>query len=215
VVPTRIAEKFGHPMWEPGIVMEGGSIELNGRGTLMTTEACLLNPNRNPALSRGEIEQKLREYLGVTHFLWLGDGIEGDDTDGHIDDLTRFVGPSTVVTVLEDDEADSNFKPLRENLERLQGMRDQDGRALEIITLPMPDPIEFEGQRLPASYANFYIANGTVLVPTYDCAADGEALGVLGECFPDRAVVGIRCVDLVWGLGAIHCISQQEPAAEV
>jgi agmatine deiminase len=185
---------------------------VNGAGTLLTTEACLLHPNRNPQLGRAEIEVCLRDYLGVEHILWLGDGILGDDTDGHVDDLTRFTEPRAVVTVLEDDPADANYEPLRENLARLREMRDQDGEPLQIHTLPMPRPLEHEGQRLPASYANFYIANGVVLVPTYDPDRDAAALATIQERFPTRRVVGIDCTDLVWGLGAFHCVTQQWPA---
>ncbi|HEX5819144.1 MAG TPA: agmatine deiminase family protein [Gemmatimonadales bacterium] len=212
VIPTLIAEEFGLPVFHPGIVMEGGSIDVNGAGTLLTTEACLLNRNRNPHLTRLDIERYLRDFLGVTNILWLGDGIVGDDTDGHVDDLTRFVGPRTVVTVVEDDPSDENFKPLQENLKRLRTMKDQDGQPLEIVTLPMPRPMEHDGQRLPASYANFYVANGVVLLPTYDRERDPVAIDVLQRCFPDRRVVGIDCTDLVWGLGAFHCVSQQWPA---
>ncbi len=212
VIPTRIATEYGLPVHYPGMILEGGSIDVNGLGTLLTTEACLLNPNRNPQLDREDIEARLREYLGVSNILWLGDGIVGDDTDGHIDDITRFVSPTTVVTVVEDDPADENYEPLQENLERLRTMSDQDGRPLRVVTLPMPRPLAYEGQRLPASYANFYIANGLVLVPTYDPARDPEALATLRGLFPDRDVVGIDCTDLVWGLGAFHCVSQQWPA---
>ena len=212
VIPTLVAEELGVPVFHPGIVMEGGSLDVNGAGTLLTTEACLLNPNRNPHLSRLEIERYLRDYLGVTHILWLGDGILGDDTDGHVDDLTRFVGPHTVVTVVEEDPRDENYAPLQENLKRLRSMKDQDGQPLHVLTLPMPRPLEHEGQRLPASYANFYIANGVVLLPTYDRERDPLAIDVLQRCFPDRRVVGIDCTDLVWGLGAFHCVSQQWPA---
>ena len=211
-VPTRIGRELGIPVISPGIILEGGSIDVNGRGTLLTTEACLLNPNRNPSLSREQIEQALRRYLGVSHILWLGDGIEGDDTDGHIDDLTRFVGPRTVVTVVEENQADSNYQPLQENLERLQTMTDQDGAPLEIITLPMPRPLYQDGQRLPASYANFYIGNQVVLLPGYDPPRDAEARATLRQLFPDRDVVAIDCTDLVWGLGAFHCVTQQWPA---
>ena len=215
VVPTRIGAEFGIPVVSPGIIMEGGSIDVNGRGTLLTTEACLLNPNRNPHLSKEEIEGYLRDYLGVTNILWLGDGILGDDTDGHVDDLTRFVDPTTVVTVVEEDRSDPNYEPLQENLRRLRGMRDQDGAPLRVLTLPMPRPLEHDGQRLPASYANFYIANGVVLLPTYrDAARDEQARATLQGCFPEREVVGIDCTDLVWGLGAFHCVTQQWPAAE-
>ncbi|HUR94865.1 MAG TPA: agmatine deiminase family protein [Gemmatimonadales bacterium] len=212
VIPTRIGAELGLPVFHPGIVMEGGSIDVNGRGTLLTTEACLLNPNRNPHLARGEIETYLRDYLGVTKVLWLGDGIAGDDTDGHVDDLSRFVDEATVATVVESDPADENYEPLQENLERLRAMTDQDGRPLRIVPLPMPRAIAREGQRLPASYANFYIANGVVLVPTYDPPRDEEALATLRDLFPDRELVGIDCTDLVWGLGAFHCVTQQWPA---
>ncbi len=212
VIPTRVGERFGIPVFHPGIVMEGGSLDVNGAGTLLTTEACLLNPNRNPHLDRAAIERFLRDYLGVWHILWLGDGIVGDDTDGHVDDLTRFVNPTTVVTVVEDDPADENYEPLQENLRRLRGMTDQDGRPLDVVTLPMPRAVEHEGQRLPASYANFYVANRLVLVPTYDPERDPVAIATLEQLFPGRRVVGIDCTDLVWGLGAFHCVSQQWPA---
>jgi agmatine deiminase len=212
VIPTLVGREFGIPVFHPGIIMEGGSIDVNGEGTLLTTEACLLNPNRNPSLSRSQVEGYLRDYLGVRKILWLGDGIEGDDTDGHVDDLTRFVGPRTVVTVVEDDPADTNYEPLQENLKRLATMTDQDGRSLEVIPLPMPRRLEHEGQRLPASYANFYIGNAVVLLPTYDAKRDGEVIATLQRLFPTRRVVGIDCTDLVWGLGAFHCVSQQWPA---
>jgi len=212
VIPTRIAHELGLPVFNPGIVMEGGSIDVNGRGTLLTTEACLLNSNRNSHLDRDGIEEYLRGYLGVSHILWLGEGIEGDDTDGHVDDLTRFVSSDTVVTVVEDDPTDPNYEPLQNNLERLNRMTDQDGQPLRVVSLPMPQPLHHEGQRLPASYANFYIANGVVLLPTYDPNRDGEACATLQSLFPDREVVGIDCTDLVWGLGAFHCVTQQWPA---
>ncbi len=211
-VPRRIAAELGLPLIEPGIILEGGSIDVNGRGTLLTTESCLLNPNRNPGLDRDQIEQYLRDFLGVSTVLWLGDGIVGDDTDGHIDDLTRFVSADTVVTVVEDDPADENYEPLQENLERLGMMTDQDGRPLRIITLPMPRALYQDGQRLPASYANFYIANGVVMLPTYDPERDEEAASTLQGLFPDRRVIGVDCTDLVWGLGAFHCVTQQWPA---
>ena len=211
VIPTRIGAELGLPVYRPGIVLEGGSIDVNGQGTLLTTEACLLNPNRNPHLDRGQIESYLREYLGVRHILWLGEGIVGDDTDGHIDDLTRFVDPTTVVTVVEEKPADENYEPLQENLERLRGMRDQDGRPLTVVTLPMPRAVRHEDQRLPASYANFYIANGLVLLPAYDPERDAEASAVLARLLPDREIVPIDCTELVWGLGAFHCVTQQWP----
>ncbi|MFL5518149.1 MAG: agmatine/peptidylarginine deiminase [Gemmatimonadales bacterium] len=212
VIPTRIAREYALPVFHPGIVLEGGSIEVNGRGTLLTTEACLLNPNRNPTLDRQAIEGYLRAYLGVRHILWLRDGIVGDDTDGHVDDLTRFVDEQTVVTAVEEDPADENYEPLQENLERLGDMRDQDGRPLRVVPLPMPRALFHEEQRLPASYANFYIANGVVLLPTYDPDRDEEARRTLQALFPTREVIGIDCTDLVWGLGAFHCVSQQWPA---
>ena len=212
VIPTRIGAEYGIPVFHPGIILEGGSVDVNGHGTLLTTEACLLNPNRNPRLDRGGLESCLRAFLGVSKILWLGDGIVGDDTDGHVDDLTRFVDPSTVVTVVEEDSADENYEPLQQNLERLRGMTDQDGRPLRVVTLPMPRPLYHAGQRLPASYANFYIANGLVLLPTYDPPRDEEAATTLQALFPDRDVIGIDCADLVWGLGAFHCVTQQWPA---
>jgi agmatine deiminase len=212
VIPTRIGAEFGIPVFHPGIVMEGGSLDVNGAGTLLTTEACLLNPNRNPELSREQIEQSLKDYLGVRHILWLGDGIVGDDTDGHVDDLTRFIDPGTVVTVVEEDPADENYQPLAENLERLRAMKDQDGRPLRVVTLPMPNPLFLGDQRLPASYANFYIANGVVLLPTYRSPGDESAREILQGLFPQRRVIGVDCTDLVWGLGAIHCVTQQWPS---
>jgi agmatine deiminase len=211
VVPQHVAKYLKIPCLEPGIVLEGGSIDANGKGTLLTTEQCLLNKNRNPHLKKEEIEQYLQDYLGVTNILWLGDGIIGDDTDGHVDDITRFVSPDTVVTAVEEDPADENYQPLQDNLRRLQSMRDQDGRPLKVTTIPMPGPVEYDGQRLPASYANFYIANGVVLVPTYNHANDERALDALQRLFPARRVVGINSVEMVWGLGAIHCVTQQQP----
>ena len=211
-VPQHVAKLRGLPLFSPGIVMEGGSIEVNGCGTLLTTEACLLNPNRNPHLNKSQIEQHLKDYLGVTNILWLADGIVGDDTDGHIDDLTRFVSPNTVVTVVEEDPTDENYKLLQENLERLRTMKDETGRPLRVVELPMPGRVEHDGQRLPASYANFYIANGIVLVPTYRHANDKRALEILQREFQDRRVIGVDSTELIWGLGSFHCISQQEPA---
>ena len=211
VVPQRLAERFSFEVIEPGIVLEGGSIDVNGAGALLTTESCLLNRNRNPTLSRAEIEDYLRTYLGVRSVLWLGEGIAGDDTDGHVDDLARFVNPDTIVTVVEDDPRDENYGPLQDNLKRLHAMRDQDGRDFRIETLPMPQAVYFEGARLPASYANFYVANGAVLVPTFDGSGDREAIATLGRLFPGRRMVPIPCTDLVLGLGAIHCLTQQHP----
>src|SRR5262245_19775976 len=212
VVPSRIAAEMGETLFKPDIVMEGGSIDVNGRCTLITTEACLLNPNRNPQLSREQIEGYLRDYLGVERILWLGDGIAGDDTDGHIDDLTRFVSPDAVVTVIEDDPDDENYEVLQENYKRLLRMKDEAGNSLRVIELPMPGPVYFEDQRLPASYANFYLANGSVLVTTYRHENDEKACAILQAIFTDRKVIGIDCVDLIWGLGSIHCVTQQQPA---
>jgi agmatine deiminase len=197
------------------VVLEGGSIDVNGRGTLLTTEECLLDPTiqtRNPGFTRPDIEGVLRETLGVTNVLWLGRGIAGDDTHGHVDDLCRFVGPHTVVLCRERDPHDPNYAPLEENRERLHGMRAEDGARLEVIDLPMPAPLTFDGRRLPASYANFYVANAAVLVPTFNDPQDRVALGVLADVFRDRPVIGIHGVDLVWGLGTLHCLTQQEPA---
>ncbi len=211
-IPERISHLINLPRFEPGIVMEGGSIDVNGRGTVLTTEQCLLNPNRNPQLSRAEIETYLKDYLGVEQVLWLGEGIEGDDTDGHVDDITRFTAPDTIVTVVEEDPRDPNFQPLQENLRRLQAMRNPEGKPFRIATLPMPGRVESDEGPLPASYANFYIANGVVLVPVYGHANDTRALATLQELFPGRRIVGIDCRDLVWGMGAIHCVTQQQPA---
>jgi agmatine deiminase len=195
------------------IVLEGGSIDVNGQGLLMTTEECLLDPvqARNPGLSRQQIEQFLQEFLGVQKVLWLGRGIAGDDTHGHVDDLARFVGPRTVVAAVEEDPSDPNYEPLQDNLRRLQSMTDGAGRPLEIVPLPMPQPLWFDGQRLPASYANFYISNQRILVPTFNDPRDRQALGVFADFFPGRTVVGIHAVDLVLGLGTIHCLTQQQP----
>lgn len=212
-VPQHIAKLRGLPLFSPGIVMEGGALDVNGQGTLLTTKSCLLNPNRNPHLSQGDIERYLRDFLGVRHIVWLGDGIEGDDTDGHVDDLSRFVNPTTIVTVIEPDPADPNHAPLQENLKLLRAARDPQGRPFRIVELPMPSRLEYAGRRLPASYANFYIANELVLVPTYRDKRDAEALEILQLEFPRHRVVGIDSTELIWGLGSFHCISQQEPAA--
>jgi agmatine deiminase len=211
VVPTRLAEILKLPVFYPHMILEGGSIDVNGSGALLTSESCLLNKNRNPNLSRDEIEQRLRDYLGVSDILWLGNGIAGDDTDGHIDDLTRFVSERTVVTVVEENPADENYQPLQENLKRLREMKIAD-RKLDILTLPMPKKIVREGLRLPASYANFYVANTCVLVPTFADPNDKAALSVLRPCFPDRRVISIDCHELIWGLGTFHCLTQQQPA---
>jgi len=211
-IGRQMADVLGVPRYaKPGIVLEGGSIEVNGEGALLTTEQCLLNPNRNPTLSRADIEGLLRDSFGVDEILWLGDGIEGDDTDGHIDDLTRFVAPRTVVTVVEPNRADPNHVPLEAN-RRLLDTLTVGGRTLEVVELPMPVPQYLEDQRLPASYANFYVANGAVLVPTFACPADEVACATLRECFPGRRVVPVDCRVLIAGLGALHCMTQQVPA---
>ncbi|APW58938.1 agmatine deiminase family protein [Paludisphaera borealis] len=223
-LPRRIAKKLGLTCWAPRaeintvprrVVLEGGAIDVNGKGTLLTTEECLLSDvqARNPGLGREGIERVFADNLGVTNVIWLGRGINGDDTHGHVDDLARFVDAKTVVTVVEPDAADPNHEPLEDNLRRLKEARDQDGQPLRVVALPMPAPVIFEGERLPASYANFYIANGVVIVPTFNDPADRLALNILAELFPDREVVGVHCVDLVLGLGTLHCLSQQQPAA--
>jgi len=211
VIPELLAPVLNLERFIPGIVLEGGSIDVNGEGVCLTTEQCLLNPNRNPGLSRIEIERHLKEYLGVRQVVWLGEGIVGDDTDGHIDDIARFVRADTVVCALEDDPEDPNYALLRDNYERLQKARTQEGKPFEVITLPMPGPVESDSGRLPASYANFYIANGVVLVPVFGHRNDAAAVETLARLLPDRKVVGINCEPLVWGLGTIHCVTQQQP----
>ncbi|QJD95183.1 agmatine deiminase family protein [Mucilaginibacter robiniae] len=211
VIPTRIAQQFNLPVYHPGIVMEGGSVDFNGKGTVLTTTACLLNPNRNPHLNQQQIEQYLQNFYGIEQVLWLGDGIVGDDTDGHIDDITRFINEDTVVTVVEENKNDENYHILQENLQALKTMRLLNGKQLNVVELPMPDPVIHEDQRLPASYANFYISNAAVIVPTYRCSHDDKALEILQQCFPHRKVVGIDSTDIIWGLGSFHCLSQQEP----
>jgi agmatine deiminase len=223
-VPRAIARILGvdrfQPTFDPGdgagltrVVLEGGSIDVNGQGSLLTTEECLLSPiqARNPRLNRAQIEQILADFLQTPHVIWLDQGIAGDDTHGHVDDLARFVNPTTVVTVVETNPDDVNYEPLQINLDRLNHAVDQDGYSLTIVPLPMPRPVMFEGTRLPASYANFYVANGVVLVPTFNDPADRVALATLAELFPDREVVGIHAVDLVWGFGTLHCLTQQQP----
>jgi agmatine deiminase len=218
-LPERLAKYRGVERVQPQLagrrmVLEGGSIEVDGEGLLLTTEECLLDTHvqvRNPGASREQIEHALRTYLGVRDILWLHRGIVGDDTHGHIDDISRFVAPRTVVTAIEEDPGDANFEILQENLERLRAFRDSQGRGLTLIPLPMPAPLYFDGQRLPASYANFYIANDRVLMPTFNDPNDRRALATLAELFPGRAVIGIHAVDLVWGLGTLHCLTQQEP----
>jgi agmatine deiminase len=218
-VPDRVAQTLDLRQWKPTckdglVVLEGGSIDVNGQGTLLTTEECLLSEvqERNPGLGRKELEHFFAEFLGVRKVLWLKRGIAGDDTHGHVDDLARFVSPDTVVAVVEEDPGDVNFEPTQENLQLLRDMTDQAGRPLRVVALPLPAPVIFDGQRLPASYANFYVANGLVLVPTFNDEKDRIALGRLADLFPDRSVIGIHCGDLIWGLGAIHCMTQQQPS---
>ena len=211
-VAGKMATLLQLPVFEPGLILEGGSIEVNGCGTCMSTDQCLLNPNRNPRLNRQDIEQTLMDHLGVRHFIWLGEGISGDDTDGHIDNLARFVGPTTVVCALEEDSKDENFSALKKNYVSLQGSNDQDGARLNVIPLPMPGRVDYGGSRLPASYANFYIGNEAVLVPQYGHPNDRRVVELLSSLFPKRKVVGIDCSPLIHGQGAIHCVTQQQPA---
>jgi len=211
-VPTRVAERLELPVFYPGIVMEGGAVDFNGEGTILTTTSCLLNKNRNPRLSRAEVEQYLKDYYGQEHVVWLGEGIEGDDTDGHVDDLARFVDARTIVIGMEDDDSDPNHEVLLENRRKLALARDQQGRRFEVVELPMPRPVTYHGQRLPATYMNFYFVNGALLVPTFGQAArDRRALAILQQLMPKRRVVGVDCRALIWGLGAIHCLTQQQP----
>ena len=224
-IPARVAELLGLPAWEPAVrladgasqrlVLEGGSIDTNGAGLLLTTEECLLSEiqQRNPGVSRAKLEQAFSDFLGIDHAIWLGRGIAGDDTHGHIDDIARFVGPTTIVAAVEPDASDPNHAPLAENLARLKAARTRDGKPFDLVELPLPRPVIFRGQRLPASYANFYIANNLVLVPTFHDPHDRVALNILAEVFPGREVIGIHSVDLVWGLGTLHCMTQQQPAA--
>jgi agmatine deiminase len=224
-LPGRVTELLGLPEWQPAlrladgstrrIVLEGGSIDTNGAGVLLTTEECLLSEvqQRNPGVSREQLGQVFHDFLGIEQVIWLNRGVAGDDTHGHIDDITRFVGPATIVTAVEPDTSDPNHAPLAENLARLKAARTLDGKQFDVVELPLPHPVVFHGQRLPASYANFYIANGLVLVPTFQNPNDRVALNTLAEVFPDREVIGIHSVDLVWGLGTLHCMTQQQPAA--
>jgi len=224
-IPGRVAKLLGLQAWRPEVeltdgrthrlALEGGSIDVNGEGLLLTTDECLLSEvqQRNPGVGRDQLERAFRDYLGVEQVIWLGRGIAGDDTHGHVDDIARFVGPRTIVYVLERDTSDANHAPLAENLARLKAARTPDGRQLTLVELPMPRPVVFRGQRLPASYANFYVANGLVMVPTFHDANDRAALNILAEVFPDREVIGVHSVDLIWGLGALHCMTQQQPRA--
>ncbi len=221
----RVTKLLGLPSWQPliqnhngmnrPIVLEGGSIDVNGAGSLLSTEECLLSEvqQRNPGVSRGQLERVFYDYLGVDQTIWLNRGIVGDDTHGHIDDIARFVAPATIVAAVEPDTRDPNHAPLAENLSRLKSARTQQGKEFTIVELPMPRPIVFRGQRLPASYANFYVANEIVLVPTFHDRNDRVALNILAELFPDREIIGVHCVDLIWGLGALHCMTQQQPSA--
>jgi agmatine deiminase len=210
-IPYQIATHLNLPIVEAGIIMEGGSVDFNGNGTILTTTSCLLNENRNPLLTQPKIEEYLEKYYGVKQILWLGDGIEGDDTDGHIDDITRFVNEDTVITCVEQNKEDFNHLPLKENLESLKKMRLLNGKQLNIVELPMPSPLFIDEQRVPASYANFYICNAGVMVPIFKCKEDDLALQILSSCFKDRPVIGIDSTDMIWGLGSWHCLSQQEP----
>lgn len=223
-LPGRVTELLGLPEWQPTlmvengakyrIVLEGGSIDTNGAGALLTTEECLLSEvqQRNPGVSREQLEQVFSDYLGVDQVIWLDRGIAGDDTHGHIDDIARFAGPSTIIAAVEPNQNDPNHAPLAENLERLKAARTADGKQFTVVELPMPRPVVFRRQRVPASYANFYLANGLVLMPTFHDPSDRVALNLLAEVFPDREVIGIHSVDLIWGLGALHCMTQQQPA---
>lgn len=224
LIPQHVADLYNMPQRKPMVtladgtekrlVLEGGSIDVNGEGVLITTEECLLSEvqQRNPGVSREQLEEAFREHLGIEQVLWMHRGCAGDDTHGHVDDVTRFVSANRIVTAVESSTSDENHLPLAENLTRLHAARNLQGEPYEIISLPMPSPVFFEGQRLPASYANFYIANSCVLVPTFNDAKDRVALNTLAACFPDRDVIGIHAVDLVWGLGTLHCMTQQEPA---
>jgi len=218
-LPNRVADLLDIPAWTPTIgehrvVLEGGSIDVNGAGTLITTEECLLSEvqQRNPGISRKQLEKIFHDYLGIDQVLWMNRGIAGDDTHGHVDDITRFVAKNTIVTVTEPNRTDDNHLPLAENLDRLKSARNPDGQPFEVVELPMPAPVVFEGQRLPASYGNFYIANGLVLVPTFNDPNDRKALNILADLFPSREVIGLHCGDFIWGLGALHCMTQQQPA---
>ncbi len=210
-IPLKVAAHYGLPIFSPGIVMEGGSIDVNGTGTLLTTTACLLNKNRNPHLSQSQIEEYLMQFYNVEQIVWLGDGIAGDDTDGHVDDITRFVSSDVIVTAVEVNKSDENYEPLQENLKQLKKLRLINGKQPDLVELPMPSPVHYEGNRLPASYANFYLTNKDVIVPNFRCKMDDKAMYILEECFKGRSIVGIDSTDIVWGFGSFHCLSQQEP----
>ena len=211
VIPTLIGKHFDIPVYHPGIIMEGGSVEFNGMGTILTSTSCLLNPNRNKHLNRDQIENYLFDYYGANQVLWVEEGIVGDDTDGHIDDTIRFVNEDTVLTVVESNTQDENYTLLQDNLAQLKKMRLLNGKQLNIVELPMPEAVIYEDQRLPASYANFYISNKYVIVPTFRSAMDDKALSIIADAYKNREVVGIDSTDIIWGLGSFHCLSQQEP----
>ena len=218
-VPDKLASVLNLPLTRviykgKPVILEGGAIDVNGKGTLLTSEECLMDQKiqvRNPGFSKTDYEDIFREYLGISNVIWLGDGITGDDTHGHIDDLARFVNEDTIITVVESDPKDSNYKALQENLKRLQNSKLENGKAPKIVCLPMPQKLEFEGLRLPASYANFLIMNKSVLVPVFNDPRDREALNIIAECFPERSVIPISAIDLIWGFGTLHCLSQQIP----
>lgn len=218
-VPSKVSDFLKIPLTQvtykgKPVIVEGGAIDVNGRGTLLTSEECLMHSSiqvRNTGFTKEDYEAVFKEYLGVTNVIWLGDGIEGDDTHGHIDDLARFINEDTIVTIVETDPKDANYKPLQDNLKRLQNAKLEDGKSPVIVTLPMPKRLDFEDLRLPASYANFLILNNCVLVPTFNDANDRKALNILAECFPDREIIGISAIDLIWGFGTLHCLSQQIP----
>lgn len=211
-VPVHAARVLNLSLLDPGMILEGGAIDVNGDGVLLTTSSCLLNPNRNSGFSKADITHKLEEYFGVEHIIWLEEGIAGDDTDGHVDDITRFVNATTIVTAVENKSHDINYNALRRNREILRHAKDRHGRPFDVIELPMPEPVFYQGERLPASYANFYIANAAVIMPTFGCKQDAEALDVLAQCF-DRRVVGVYAGDIIQGLGSFHCLSRQQPEA--
>jgi agmatine deiminase len=210
-IPGLIGKYLNIPVFYPGIVMEGGSVDFNGNGTLLTTTQCLMHENRNPGLFQHEIEEYLHDFYGVEQVLWLDEGIAGDDTNGHIDDITRFFREDAVVTMVESRRSDANHKILEENLRQLKSFRLLNGKQLDIAEIPMPKPVIYDGERLPASYANFYIANKSVIVPNFQCKEDDQAMRILEECFPHHSIVGIDSVEIIWGLGSFHCLSQQEP----
>lgn len=218
-VPAKVGEFLNIPVTqvlhnEKPVIVEGGAIDTNGKGTLLTSEECLMHPDiqvRNPNFTKEDYETVFKEYLGITNVIWLGDGIKGDDTHGHIDDLCRFVNEDTIITIVESDPNDANYEPLQDNLKRLQNAKLENGKSPKIVELPMPKPIVFEGLRLPASYANFLILNNCVLVPTFNDVNDRSALNIIADCFPDHEIIGINCIDIIWGFGTLHCLSQQIP----